>query len=101
MQSETPTDEPQRAGLLETAAPVRMFDFVRDRVLLFCCVFGTIFSLAFIIYPILSSTYDFDRAYNEGWNAYHQIAALNGRLYKNGPYVFTNYTPLSFFLVGY
>jgi hypothetical protein len=50
---------------------------------------------------VLSSTFDFEYAYNEGWNAYHQMDALDGELYHNvSLYVFTNYTPLSFFIVG-
>jgi hypothetical protein len=51
---------------------------------------------------MISSTFDFEYAYNEGWNAYHQIDALNGNIYQGeSPYVFTNYTPLSIFVNGY
>jgi hypothetical protein len=63
---------------------------------------GTLFLIYFIIDPIISSTFDFEYAYNEGWNAYHQVDALNGNIYKSeSPYVFTNYTPLSFLIAGY
>jgi hypothetical protein len=60
------------------------------------------FLISFVAYPVISSQFDFEYAYNEGWNAYHQIGALDGALYQNeSRYVFTNYTPLSFFIVGY
>ena len=76
----------------------RMLDCNRDHVLLFALIFCAIFLISFIVYPVISSQFDFEYAYNEGWNAYHQIDAFNGALYH---YVFTNYTPLSFFIVGY
>jgi hypothetical protein len=80
----------------------RMLDCNRDHVLLFALIFCAIFLISFIAYPVISSQFDFEYAYNEGWNAYHQIDAFNGALYQNeSRYVFTNYTPLSFFIVGY
>ena len=69
---------------------------------LFSFVFGTIFLASFILYPIIASTFDFERSHNEGWNAYHQVDAINHNLYHNkSPYVFANYTPLSFLIIGY
>jgi hypothetical protein len=60
------------------------------------------FSISFALYPIVASTFDFELAYNEGWNAYHQmVAATGGDIYHNAsPYVATNYTPISFYVVG-
>src|SRR5437762_810218 len=38
---------------------------------------------------------------NEGWNAYHAVAAFGGGLYPRQPqFFFNNYPPLSFYLVG-
>ena len=81
---------------------VRMLDCNHDHVLLFSLISCVIFLISFIVYPVFSSQFDFEYSYNEGWNAYHQIGALDGALYQNeSRYVFTNYTPLSFFIVGY
>ena len=80
----------------------RMLDCNRDHVLLFSLISCVIFLISFIVYPVFSSKFDFEYSYNEGWNAYHQIGALDGALYQNeSRYVFTNYTPLYFFIVGY
>src|SRR6201987_3295707 len=80
----------------------RMLDCNRDHVLLFALIFCAIFLISFIVYPVISSQFDFEYAYNEGWNAYHQRGAFDGALYQNeSRYVFTNYTPLSFLIVGY
>jgi hypothetical protein len=80
----------------------RMLDCNRDHVLLFSLISCVIFLISFIVYPVFSSQFDFEYSYNEGWNAYHQIGALDGALYQNeSRYVFTNYTPLYFFIVGY
>jgi hypothetical protein len=63
---------------------------------------GAVFFVGFVLYPLIRSTYNFELSYNEGWNAYHQIAAIQGHLYpKSLGYVITNYTPLSFYIVGY
>jgi len=79
-----------------------MLDCNRDHVLLFSLISCVIFLISFIVYPVCSSQFDFEYSYNEGWNAYHQIGALDGALYQNeSRYVFTNYTPLYFFIVGY
>lgn len=42
------------------------------------------------------------RNYNEGWNAYHAVAAMTGgALYPHAPSLMVNnYPPLSFFIVG-
>lgn len=42
------------------------------------------------------------RNYNEGWNAYHALAAMTGQpLYPRAPSLFVNnYPPLSFFIAG-
>src|SRR6185312_9316077 len=42
------------------------------------------------------------RGYNEGWNAYHAVAAMTGgTLYPHAPSLMVNnYPPLSFFIVG-
>lgn len=80
----------------------KMLDCNRDHVLLFSLISCVIFLISFIVYPVFSSKFDFEYSYNEGWNAYHQIGALDGALYQNeSRYVFTNYTPLYFFIVGY
>ena len=80
----------------------KMLDCNRDHVLLFSLISCVIFLISFIVYPVFSSQFDFEYSYNEGWNAYHQIGALDGALYQNeSRYVFTNYTPLYFFIVGY
>src|SRR3984893_2664747 len=80
----------------------RTRDCDQVHILLFSLIFGAVFLIAFITYPIISLTFDFEYAYNEGWNAYHQIDALSGNIYKGeSPYLFTNYTPLSFFINGY
>jgi hypothetical protein len=64
-------------------------------------VIGLLFLTSFCTLPILSSIFDYDKNYNEGWNAYHQIDAKTGNIYiNNSPYVFTNYTPASFYLIG-
>jgi hypothetical protein len=77
-------------------------EYNQDHILMFSLSFGTIFVISFIIYQIILSTFDFEYAYNEGWNAYHQIDAINGNIYNNkSSYVITNYTPLSFFITGY
>ena len=79
-----------------------MLDCNRDHVLLFSLISCVIFLISFIVYPVFSSQFDFEYSYNQGWNAYHQIGALDGALYQNeSRYVFTNYTPLYFFIVGY
>ena len=80
----------------------KMLDCNRDHVLLFSLISCVIFLISFIVYPVFSSQFDFEYSYNQGWNAYHQIGALDGALYQNeSRYVFTNYTPLYFFIVGY
>lgn len=74
---------------------------IRIHPLVATLALGVIFLAAFVAYPIIRSSFDFEISYNEGWNAYHQVAALQGDPYLHfSPYVFTNYTPLSFFLVG-
>jgi len=80
----------------------KMLDCNRDHVLLFSLISCVIFLISFIVYPVFFSQFDFEYSYNQGWNAYHQIGALDGALYQNeSRYVFTNYTPLYFFIVGY
>jgi hypothetical protein len=64
-------------------------------------VIGLLFFISFCTLPILSSTFDYDKNYNEGWNAYRQIDAKTGNIYiSHSPYVITNYTPASFYLIG-
>ena len=43
------------------------------------------------------------QVYNEGWNAYHAVAAVTGGVLYPPPetFVFNNYPPLSFYLVGW
>jgi hypothetical protein len=43
-----------------------------------------------------------DLSYNEGWNAYYQVAALRGdNVYPPpGAFIFNNYPPLSFIVIG-
>ena len=58
--------------------------------------------MTFVGYRLIASSFDLELDYNEGWNAYHQRNAITGILYPNTlGYVFTNYTPLSFYLIGY
>jgi hypothetical protein len=63
---------------------------------------SAIFFVSFCLYPLISAVYVYDKNYNEGWNAYHQLTAAHfGNIYAaSSPYVFTNYTPVSFYLVG-
>jgi hypothetical protein len=73
----------------------------RDYVLWFSLVFAAIFLISFILYPLTASLFDFERSHNEGWNAFHQTDAIHHQLYHNkSQYVFANYTPLSFLIVG-
>jgi hypothetical protein len=88
-------------GLPQRDVPIKQIDRRQNYIVIFSLFLGPIFLLAFILYPVVSSTSDFELAYNEGWNAYHQIAALSSNIYLNeSPYVFTNYTPLSFYIIG-
>lgn len=52
--------------------------------------------------PVLHLTDPIARNYNEGWNAFHAQAAMEGgELYPGpGTMVFNNYPPLSFYVVG-
>jgi hypothetical protein len=62
---------------------------------------GAVFVVAFIVFPVLRSGFDFEIDYNEGWNAYHQMDVGRLALYPSTlGYVGTNYTPLSFYLIG-
>ncbi len=62
----------------------------------------TAIALALLSYPALRMFGQFEINYNEGWNAYHQMRAIGGEaLYRfDSPYVFNNYPPLSFYVVG-
>ena len=66
------------------------------------CVLGLLF-LALVAYPAskLSAHYSFGS--NEGFNTYLEAtAAAGGRIYGNPPvYVYANYPPVSFHLIGW
>src|SRR4051794_11561280 len=57
---------------------------------------------AVLWWPLARVPAHFSVTYNEGWNAYlQQKAAAGGRIYGEAPvYVFANYPPVSFYLVG-
>jgi hypothetical protein len=58
--------------------------------------------LAVAAIPIASIPLHVPRGFNEGWNAYHSLAAISqGTLYPSpDALTVTNYPPLSFYLVG-
>jgi hypothetical protein len=59
-------------------------------------------AVALIWWPLARVPVSFEINYNEGWNAYLQAAAAAGRpIYGHEPqYVYANYPPLSFHLIG-
>jgi hypothetical protein len=81
---------------------VRIASLAKNSVLLSASILiGLLFLISFCTLPILSSTFNYDKNYNEGWDAYRQIAAKTGNIYvQHSPYVFTDYTPASFYLIG-
>src|SRR5258706_9934134 len=64
-------------------------------VLGLCCAAGFYRAVAIVGLPVPLDP-------NEGWNAYHQVAAISGGAFYPGPHAFmiNNYPPLSFYLVG-
>ncbi len=55
-----------------------------------------------LLWPVWRAVYPMEIASNEGWNAYHQDAALHGILYPPADaLVVNNYPPLSFYLIGW
>lgn len=55
-----------------------------------------------LLYPLVRSFALVDINYNEGWNGYFQARAAQGLPLYSGysPFVFNNYPPLSFYLIG-
>lgn len=62
----------------------------------------TVLAAALFAYPCLRLGYGYEIDYNEGWNAYHQLAAMAGLspYADGGALFFNNYPPLSFYLIG-
>src|SRR5258708_1250301 len=59
-------------------------------------------AIALCVIPVLSSGFNFERNYSEGWNAYHAFRAASGEvLYSGDPRHFVNYPFLSFYLVAW
>lgn len=84
--------------------PFRAFTLVWScdhlfRALVWFTAFAVALTLAWL--ACLASI-EVPRNYNEGWNAYHALAAMNGgTLYPRAPSLFVNnYPPLSFFITG-
>ncbi len=74
----------------------------RDR-LFRALVWFTAFAVALTLVRLAClASIEVPRNYNEGWNAYHALAAMNGgTLYPRAPSLFVNnYPPLSFFITG-
>jgi hypothetical protein len=59
-------------------------------------------AIALCVIPVLSSGFNFERNYSEGWNAYHAFRAASGEvLYSGDPRHFVNYPFLSFYLIAW
>ena len=55
----------------------------------------------FLIWPLWRGFYPMEITPNEGWNAYHQDAAIHGGLYPpTDALIVNNYPPLSFYGIG-
>jgi hypothetical protein len=67
---------------------------------LFVPIFGLIASY-FLIWPLWRAFFPMEITPNEGWNAYHQDAAIHGVLYPpTDALIVNNYPPLSFYGIG-
>ncbi len=77
----------------------RIVRFVHYRLVVIAIA---VLGIALLAYPLARSFALVDINYNEGWNGYFQLRAAHGaKLYSGySPYVFNNYPPLSFYLVG-
>ncbi len=59
-------------------------------------------AIALCVIPVLSSGFNFEKNYSEGWNAYHAFRAASGEvLYSGDPRHFVNYPFLSFYLIAW
>jgi hypothetical protein len=58
--------------------------------------------LALAALPVYLIPFHVSRNYNEGWNAYHALAAMSGGILypPSDSFISNNYPPLSFYLVG-
>lgn len=65
-------------------------------------VLASLISILFLLQPVIESSLQITRNYNEGWNAYHAEHAIgNEILYPKPTALFTNnYPPLSFYITG-
>lgn len=71
----------------------------RERVFL---AILTLITAYFLIWPLWRTFFPMEITPAEGWNAYHQDAAVRGPLYPPGDsLIVNNYPPLSFYTVGW
>ncbi len=62
----------------------------------------TLIAVYFLIWPLWRAFFPMEIAPNEGWNAYHQDAAVHGVLYPpSDALIVNNYPPLSFYAIGW
>ena len=63
----------------------------------------TLLALYFLIWPVWRAQFPLELAQNEGWNAYHADAAVNGGALYPSPdtLIVNNYPPLSFYAIGW
>lgn len=83
---------------------VRFFALTRsaDRLLRLSIWFTAIAVASALVWLFSVAGFQTYRNYNEGWNAYHALAAVTGGALYPGPpsLMVNNYPPLSFFIVG-
>jgi hypothetical protein len=59
-------------------------------------------AIALCVIPVLSSGFNLEKNYSEGWNAYHAARAASGEVFYSGdPRHFVNYPFLSFYLIAW
>jgi hypothetical protein len=84
--------------------PLRAFALVwpSDRLFRALVWFTTLVAALTLVRLASLAGLEISRNYNEGWNAYHALAAMGGgALYPRPPSLFiNNYPPLSFFVAG-
>lgn len=76
----------------------RIFHFLPAATLILLAITA----LTSLATPFVSMFYRIPIKYNEGWNAVHAMAAQSGKnIYIPGEYLFNNYPPLSYYVIGW